>query len=101
MSRNEPTTEDLSRQMDVLRADLARITETMTEMGRAQGRALADDLRGRAERAKAEGERQAEYLQHRAEEMVDEAAEMVRRQPAMALGVAAGLGFLLGLISRK
>ncbi len=101
MARTEPTTEDLARQMDALKGDLAKITETLGELGRAQGRALADDMRARAERARQEGERQAEYLQHRAEEMVDEAAEMVRRQPAMAMGIAAGIGFLVGMMTRK
>ncbi|MFC7705277.1 YqjD family protein [Plastorhodobacter daqingensis] len=97
----EPTTEDLARQMDALKGDLAKITETLSELGKAQGRALADDVRARAERARAEGERQAEYLQHRAEEMVDEAADMIRRQPAMALGLAAGVGFLVGLMTSR
>lgn len=97
----EPTTEDLARQMDALKNDLAKVTETLAEMGRAQGRALAGDLRAGAERARAEGERQAEFLQQRAEEMAMEATDMVRRQPAAAMGAAAGLGFLVGLLTAR
>ena len=58
-----------------------------------------------AGRAKAEAERlyqtsqqKASEVAHYAEERYDEVSEMVRRNPAQALGIAAGIGFLVGLI---
>ena len=35
---------------------------------------------------------------HYAEDYYDEVSDMVRRKPAQALGIAAGVGFLVGLI---
>ncbi len=42
------------------------------------------------------GERQAHEVAAHAEEYYDEVSDMVRRHPAQALGIAAGVGFLLG-----
>ena len=57
-----------------------------------------DPARAEAERLYQQGQERASELTHYAGERYDEVSEMVRRNPAQALGIAAGVGFLVGLI---
>ncbi|RNF35854.1 DUF883 family protein [Paracoccus methylarcula] len=70
-----------------LRERGAEFAETVRETGRE----YADRARAGAGRLYEEGHRKAE-------EGYDELSELVRRHPAKSLGIAAGLGFLVGLI---
>jgi len=98
----EPTAEDLSRQIEELKADLAGITETLAGIAKARGQAAGDAAYAEASRLYKQGEKTIHHLQSQAGEFSDQAEEMVRKQPAIAMGIAAGIGFLIGLImSRK
>lgn len=83
------TLDDLSdnRAAERLRERGAEFVETARETGRE----YADRARAEAGRIYGEGQR-------RAEEHYDELSELVRRHPARSLGIAAGVGFLVGLI---
>lgn len=63
---------------------------------------MAANVRDEAERLYHKGERKARQFSDQAveeaEACYDELSQMVRRQPATALGIAAGVGFLLGLL---
>ena len=81
------------------------IVETAREKGhevidaaRERGAHVAENVRSEADRLYRAGERRANELAHQAEDYYDEVSDMVRRQPAAALGIAAGVGFLVGLI---
>ncbi len=65
---------------------------------RERGHEYAERARDEARRLYRQGERQAGEVAAHAEEYYDEVSDMVRRNPAQALGIAAGVGFLLGLI---
>lgn len=94
----EPTVEDLSRQIEALRADLAGIAETLKALGLSQGKAAADEVRSRAEKARDAGEQHVEEMRARLDEMIAEADRMARAKPVTAMGIVAGFGFLLGLL---
>lgn len=94
----EPSAEDLRQELDRLREDMARIAGTLADLGRHRGEAVADSLRDNASRLYAAGEQRAEDLARRATDAYAECNDMVRRQPATAMGIAAGLGFLAGLL---
>jgi ElaB/YqjD/DUF883 family membrane-anchored ribosome-binding protein len=64
----------------------------------ASGREYADRARLEAERLYETGQQKAQEVAHYAEERYDEVSEMVRRNPGQALGIAAGIGFLFGLL---
>lgn len=68
------------------------------EAARERGAHIAENVRSEADRLYRAGERRAEDLAVQAEDYYDEVSDMVRRQPAAALGIAAGVGFLVGLI---
>lgn len=95
---DEPSVEDLSRQLDELKADMAKLVETLGTMGRARGEHAAEDLRARAEDLRDKGRARAAEAEARFEELTAEAELMARERPAAAMGLAAGVGFLLGLI---
>lgn len=98
----EPTTAELSAQIDALKTDLAAIAETLTTIGRARGQAVADAARDEAYNLKARGEEKVAELQNHAAELTSQANQMLRENPAAVLGVAAGAGFLVGvLLSRR
>lgn len=94
----EPTVEDLARQMEALRADLNGLAETLKGLGLAKGKEAADGVKSRAQSARAAGEQQIEEMHARLEAMLAEADKMARDKPITAMGIAAGFGFLLGLM---
>lgn len=80
-------------------ADTARsASREYAEMARDKGEEYADRAKAEAERLRAVGQQKADEVAHYAEERYDEVSAMVRRHPAQALGIAAGVGFLVGLI---
>lgn len=70
----------------------------MMDAARERGAHIAENVRSEADRLYRAGERKAGDLAVQAEDYYDEVSDMVRRQPAAALGIAAGVGFLVGLI---
>lgn len=85
-----PTTEDLARQVEDLKADISRLTESLGEFGRAK-----------SQHYRSEAQRRAEGLRDEAQGRIDEVEVYVRQNPTQALGIAAGVGLLIGLFSRR
>lgn len=90
--------DDLRRQLEALRADLASVTSTLAEIGKHKGDAVAGSLRDGASKIFAAGEEKAGQMAHAAGDIYAEYSEMTRRNPATALGIAAGVGFIVGLL---
>lgn len=72
-------TEELAAQIDAIRADMQNLTSTVsrianTQMGRAQEKAM---------------------------ETAQDAQETIKRNPLQAVAIAAGLGFLFGVFTRR
>lgn len=88
---------DMAEQIASLRNDLAGLTEALGNYGKAQGRTLGDKAARTAEQIRAEGQVQAERLNLQAAALQSQANDFIIRQPAMALGIAAGLGYIIGL----
>ncbi|MFG6081977.1 YqjD family protein [Paracoccus litorisediminis] len=68
------------------------------EGARSKGSEYAEHARDEARRIYREGERRAGDAAAYAEDYYDDLTVMVRRNPGQALGIAVGVGFLLGLI---
>lgn len=82
--------DDLTKQIERLRSDVAQITKTLGDLTkgqvtelRARGRAAAGDL--------ADSARRAEH----------DAEDYIRDRPLQALAIAAGLGVLVGWLTRR
>lgn len=101
-SRSEPSVGDLAKQIEALQKDLGDLTGMMTEMAKARAEKLKEDGEAKAQELRDKGEDAAAAAKQTAEDMQAQAMEYIRAQPATALGIAAGLGFLFGLlISRR
>ena len=68
------------------------------EAAKEKGAEYAERAREEADRLYRAGERKATDVAQYAGDYYDEMSDMVRRKPAQALGIAAGVGFLVGLI---
>ncbi|WP_265499488.1 DUF883 family protein [Paracoccus beibuensis] len=69
---------------------------------REVGQDYAERARHQAAHLYDSGQQTAQDVAHFAEDRYDELSGMVRRHPAQALGIAAGVGFLIGLmLSRR
>lgn len=93
-----PGPEELAAQLETLRRDIAAIADTIQSMGMATGEAAAQGVRARAEAVRDEGAAHLRELQAKVEAAAGEAGQFARRDPAMAMGIAAGIGFLIGLL---
>ena len=94
-------TEELGRQIETIRRDIAVLTDLIAELGRSrrdaasqQGQQKVTELRSRAEAAGVDA-------MERVNELGERAQAQVREQPAAALLVATGIGFLAGLLMRR
>jgi ElaB/YqjD/DUF883 family membrane-anchored ribosome-binding protein len=96
-----PTAEDLGNQLEILKADIATITQSLGDMAKAQGNDLSAAAKDRLSDAKAKGSEHIADLNAQAEHLGAQAGEFVHKKPAVALGMAAGLGFLVGLMSAQ
>lgn len=98
---------DVTAQIDTIKQDIAALTALMTEVAQdkkdqakthaaskaAEFKASATETVGQAQiRAKEAGDK----LRSDAEAAYLKAEDTVRQQPAMAVGIAAGIGFLVG-----
>lgn len=97
----EKHVEDLSRQIDALKGDIASIAQILSDMGRDQGAATAERVRETAAEMRARGEAQLRHARAQAHDLGDQAANAVRDQPAAAMGMAVGLGFILGFLTGR
>lgn len=86
-TRREDANDALDSQIADLKAELARLAELLANRGIAEAETLRDTATAGAEKLRARG---AEGL--------SQAEGWMRGHPGQTLGVAAGLGFLLGLL---
>jgi len=72
-------TEDLNAQIEAIRADMQNLTSTVSRIaGKQMSRA-----------------------QDKAKETAQEAEDAIKRNPLQAVAIAAGLGFLFGVFTRR
>jgi len=72
-------TEDLNAQIEAIRADMQNLTSTVNRIaGKQMSRA-----------------------QDKAKETAQEAEDAIKRNPLQAVAIAAGLGFLFGVFTRR
>lgn len=97
----EPSIADLEDQIATLRKDIAGLTGTIAALGRNQGARWSAAAEESAETMRAKAADAAEMARVRAESLYADTEAHVRQNPAAALGIAAGLGFLFGLMTSR
>ncbi len=92
---------DVNQQMAVLRDDIANLTAAVAEYGKAQGLHLKSVATDKANEAAQAGTATAAAVKEKAEVAYSDAENAVRTNPAAAVGIAAGIGFLVGMIATR
>lgn len=100
-SITEPTTADLQEQLEALKIDIANLGSTLTEYGKAQGEHLKSAAKDQARYLREKGEQSVTYAQQSATKAYHQAEDSVRENPAAAVGIAAAIGFMVGLIAGR
>ena len=101
-SESDSKTEDeLAQQFEQLKADVARLSELLQKIGLEKAEGFRNDAQGRAGEFAEMGRRQADKLSSAASDLEAEVAAQVRTKPLQTLVVAALIGFVLGLLSRR
>ncbi|RLJ51657.1 ElaB/YqjD/DUF883 family membrane-anchored ribosome-binding protein [Litoreibacter meonggei] len=95
------TAEDLAEQIETLRNDLGSLTQTIADLGKAKGDEALASAKSTADNVRAKAADSAETARLQAMELQDQANDFVKNQPATALGIAAGLGFLVGFFGAR
>jgi ElaB/YqjD/DUF883 family membrane-anchored ribosome-binding protein len=93
-SSSSVSIDDLSAQIAVLKNDIATLTSAMGEFGRAKTEEAKKTAKDTISDATTAGRVKALEAQAQAE-------EFLRTQPTTALGIAAGIGFLVGIVTAR
>ena len=96
-----PTADDLADQIATLKSDLADLTSLIGDMGTAQGERAKEKMHEKVEAARDAGSAHIADAKVQAQKLGAEANDFVVRQPATALGIAAGIGFLVGMLGAR
>ena len=91
---NNLSVDDISVQLAVLKDDIASLTSTMADLTKAKSAEAANQAKSTAQDLANSGRDKALEAQQTAE-------DFVRTQPAAALGIAAGVGFIAGLFATR
>ncbi len=94
-----PDSEDLQAQIALLRQDISAITETLGEMAKAQREDLTEAAQRRVDAARARGAQAVSTAQAQASALNAQAHEFVYEKPGLSLGIAAALGFVVGILT--
>lgn len=100
-SSGSTSVEDLAIQIETLKGDIAGIAEILADLGAEKRDQATARVREAASGVKARGEQHLKDAQAYAEDLSAQAADAVRQQPAMAIGIAVGIGFLIGLVTSR
>ena len=92
---------ELSDQIGNLKNDIAEISRTLSSLGSHTRDAAQHEIRSSVAQFHKRGAENLEKAQATAEDLGNQAADAVRNQPATAVGLAVGVGFLLGFITGR
>lgn len=91
----EASYEELKAQIEILKADLTELSAAVLRAGKTAAQEEVNH-------ARAKGRERAEQAADQVEDLLAEAEIFARKRPGLALGLAAGAGFLLALaMSRR
>jgi ElaB/YqjD/DUF883 family membrane-anchored ribosome-binding protein len=93
--------DDVNHQLTVLREDIANLAAALAEYGKAQGQSLKAAATEKATDTAEAGTEAMQRARAKAEVAYSDAETGIRENPVAAVGIAAGLGFLVGMIATR
>ena len=101
-SSGSTTAADVSDQIEILRKDLGALTQTIADLSKDKSSEALEATKAKMADARDKAAEQVDVARTHAADVQKQAHDFVRQQPATALGIAAGIGFLIGFMgSRK
>jgi ElaB/YqjD/DUF883 family membrane-anchored ribosome-binding protein len=97
----DPGLEDLYAMMDVMKNDMQQLAKTIGEVGKAEARRATATAKEKGQHLRDAGEEQVDALRAQVESYGRQVGTSVQDNPLAALGIAAGAGFILGLLMRS
>lgn len=92
---------DLEADIRQLRADIAKLTEQLATTGEHSYSTARRAAKEGVDQLRAQGEAAIEGLRSNARDVEEQVLATVREKPITSLAVAAGIGYLLALLSRR
>ncbi len=93
--------DELAKQLEQLKSDVAELSGLLKKMGLEKAEGLREDAEGRAREYAEMGRRQAEKLSSAASDLEADITAHIRDKPMQSLIMAALIGFVFGLLSRR
>lgn len=93
--------DQLSAQVSALKDDISDISRTLGDLGRSSRDAASAQASETAAEMRAAGRQKVNDAQDMAENIGRQAGEAVHNQPMATMGLAVGLGFLLGFMTGR
>lgn len=98
---DDDATAPVRQEIAALRAELGELTELVTETGKARAAKLRSAAESAAKKGLEKGEARLEDVLQELRDLEDEVLSATRERPVAALGLAALIGFLLGVLFRR
>ncbi|QDL91732.1 DUF883 family protein [Paroceanicella profunda] len=99
--RADATTEQLSMQINSLKADMADIASTLRSLGVQRVDQATDAARAKADAAAAAGRDAAHEARLAAERLGENMSSSIKDRPFTAIAIAAGVGLAVGFLSGR
>lgn len=101
MKASKSEAQQLSDQIEALKSDIASISQTLVDMGTVRRDAVVSEASDKVAHLRKRSEQQLHDAQAKVEDIANQTTEAVRQQPAAAVGIAVGLGFMLGFLTGR
>lgn len=97
----ETDIDDLGAQMATLKDDIATLTRTVADMGTSKKDTLTAAAANKAEHLRDKGKFALHSAEAQVRDLGQQASRQVQENPAAAMGIATGVGFVLGLLMAR
>lgn len=95
------STSEMEAQIETLKAEIAKLTAQVSSSGERSFEALRNIAQEGVHQARVQGEAAMEGLKGNAGDIEAQVVAAVREKPVTSLAIAAGVGFLFALMSRR
>lgn len=92
---------ELEAQIEILRAEVAKLSEQLESSSEISVRAMKKAAAAGVDQIKSQGEAAYEGFRANARDIEGQVYATVREKPATSLAIAAAVGYLLAIISRR
>lgn len=94
-------TDDIQKQLATLQADVSELTKVVGDFGKSQSSRFQAAAKDKADKLRHDAEAQYHKAEAQLHDSYAKAEAAVRENPGMALGIAAGVGFIVGLLASR